>query len=207
MRRYTEFAEFNITSPVGSGLDRNPCPLGYNKRLLDKIYSESGGLVANFSNHREIQQLNCLANSGNFSLLFRNQFTDTIRADFTTEELQRSLQAIRTVGEVHVSIPDGYSNVICSQDYPRPVNITFLSEFGALPLLELFRDNILEYDAFGSVSIKRVQASSEVGLLECSGNGDCDEVSGECRCYPYYGTSDGAGNPGTRGDCGHHQIY
>ncbi|ETP40242.1 hypothetical protein F442_12371, partial [Phytophthora nicotianae P10297] len=40
----------------------------------------------------------------------------------------------------------------------------------------------------------------------CSNRGDCSFETGQCKCFtnpmPGYRSSDGYGNPGTRGDCG-----
>merc|ERR1719163_435605 len=37
---------------------------------------------------------------------------------------------------------------------------------------------------------------------ECSNRGFCNRVIGTCSCFSGYGSSDGNGNFGTRGDCG-----
>ena len=38
---------------------------------------------------------------------------------------------------------------------------------------------------------------------ECSGRGLCNDEKGVCECFDQYGASDGAGNKGTREDCGY----
>jgi hypothetical protein len=37
---------------------------------------------------------------------------------------------------------------------------------------------------------------------ECSGRGLCDTETGRCACFGGFGSSDGFGNAGERGDCG-----
>ena len=37
----------------------------------------------------------------------------------------------------------------------------------------------------------------------CSNRGICDHMTGLCTCFRGFGSSDGNGGPGTRGDCGH----
>lgn len=38
---------------------------------------------------------------------------------------------------------------------------------------------------------------------ECSGRGYCNQQTGHCLCYSKFGSSDGNGGPGKRGDCGY----
>ena len=42
---------------------------------------------------------------------------------------------------------------------------------------------------------------------ECSQRGMCDETTGVCGCTYGYTSSDGAGNGGSRGDCGHINAF
>jgi hypothetical protein len=42
--------------------------------------------------------------------------------------------------------------------------------------------------------------------LTCSGQGMCNVTQGNCACYSRYGSSDGRGNAGTRGDCGYEKY-
>jgi hypothetical protein len=41
----------------------------------------------------------------------------------------------------------------------------------------------------------------------CSNRGICDEVTGECRCFLQWGSSNAANYFGSRGDCGHVEPY
>ena len=36
----------------------------------------------------------------------------------------------------------------------------------------------------------------------CSNRGLCDAATGECACFPWYGSSDGVAGPGLMRDCG-----
>ena len=42
---------------------------------------------------------------------------------------------------------------------------------------------------------------------ECSNRGMCDELTGICGCTYGYTSSDGNGNGGSRGDCGHINAF
>lgn len=40
-------------------------------------------------------------------------------------------------------------------------------------------------------------------MIECSGRGICNRLTGVCSCFNGYGSSDGQGNVGLYGDCGY----
>jgi EGF-like domain len=53
----------------------------------------------------------------------------------------------------------------------------------------------------GKVTLKSVKGSTETAV--CSNQGLCDTTTGRCNCFPSFSSSDGAGGPGTRKDCGY----
>ena len=60
----------------------------------------------------------------------------------------------------------------------------------------------------GVVDVSTTTSSgTKHALFECGGKGSCSRKSGECSCWENYGSSDGLGNNGTRGDCGFNLIY
>ena len=50
-----------------------------------------------------------------------------------------------------------------------------------------------------------VQGTTENAV--CSNRGICDEISGECRCFIQWGSSNGQNGPGPRGDCGYVEPF
>ena len=60
-------------------------------------------------------------------------------------------------------------------------------------------DNALT-DSSGTCSCHSIRGTME--NAECSNRGICDLSVGTCTCFTGYGTSDGNGDPGLRGDCG-----
>lgn len=88
----------------------------------------------------------------------------------------------------------------CTSDGVGHVLITFKSEFGNLPDMTVIPDGvesiILETDGTG-LSVQGTKQTQE-----CSGRGLCNYAVGVCKCFKGYGSSDGNGNEGERGDCG-----
>ena len=74
--------------------------------------------------------------------------------------------------------------------------ITFLTEHGNLPMLQIVQQNI---DSI--VVSQEVEGTKEV--VECAGRGICDEAEGTCLCFHGFGSSDGMGGAGQVGDCGY----
>ena len=79
--------------------------------------------------------------------------------------------------------------------------VTFLSEFGTLPLL----GSECEGDCV-SISVSQSTASSKLEV-ECAGSGICDHDSGECKCFSGFASSNGFAEKGYRLDCGYPIQY
>ena len=103
---------------------------------------------------------------------------------------------------------DGSSETVnvCSTDANDDhfFDVIFLTEKGPLPLL-----NVMNNDLSHGTAMKLLVQEYNAGrgtMKECSGKGECNRSTGECECWPYWGSSDGAGNRGIRGDCGYSLI-
>jgi hypothetical protein len=92
----------------------------------------------------------------------------------------------------------------CDEAGSNEVAITFRTELGDLPPITAHYE---ENRGIGSIMINQDgQANSVKGSKsgsECSGRGLCNIDTGQCACFPGYGSSDGSGGPGDRGDCGY----
>lgn len=94
---------------------------------------------------------------------------------------------------VQVNFTNSY--IACSS-HGNHVRITFTSELGDVPLLRASHNMTVLESAKGTKE-----------NVECSNRGYCDYGSGECACLEGFGSSDGAGNIGTRGDCGALNVH
>ncbi|KAJ1455866.1 tenascin-like protein [Pelagophyceae sp. CCMP2097] len=153
----------------------------------------------------EWQNVFCKANSGTATLTFRGFTTAKIPFDASESEVQAFLEALDSV---HDTYGAGVSVSNSGQDFCSIKGVTtavrFLQDFGNLPLL--FADGSklgLNIGSSGaSIKVTEVQAGSKEDDI-CSNRGICDDESGNCGCNDFLTTSDGFGNAGQRGDCGH----
>ena len=196
-----EYGLHNITSGTGYYLSDYDCPWGYNSRYADDaVVSRS---LANHTAAHEVQRLICRGEGGYFTLSFRGDTSSAIYANGTTRQLQLALQSLPRLGKVRVEwlndFADSFNASLCRN---APLLITFISELGAVPLLALQKSSM---SGFSQVRVSREQPAAGV-LEECSGHGVCDRSRGLCRCHERWGSGDGTGAVGERGDCGHSLV-
>ncbi|KAJ8599458.1 hypothetical protein CTAYLR_008049 [Chrysophaeum taylorii] len=164
----------------------------------------------------EVQILKCMATGGSFALIFDGKISGTIRAGFREAGVKAALEATESIAEVSVSFTAADNGTVCQSDSTNLVKIEFTQNFGSLaPLkpsadalagtVEVFADGTTEVgDEMGTkhVSIKGTKEDDQ-----CSNRGVCDAFTATCTCTTtnndVYSSSDGYGNPGTRGDCGY----
>jgi hypothetical protein len=189
------------------------CPFGLDLRE-NEYYLKNTSLYYNtiweYNHQLEVQQLNCTANSGAFTLSFRNHTTISIAYSATPATLAAAITALPSVGAVYAYIKStgvadhasSETTAICSNDPDdnHHVNIVFQTEMGDVPTLTTV-DNTL---AHGSALVFTIGPIHEaIGkVVECSGKGECDRTTGVCACWAGWGSSDGQNARGTRGDCG-----
>lgn len=208
----------NITAATGYKLNKKICPFTYNRAALLNSFSADNITANNYTN--TVQSLQCIATGGTFSLRFRD--AESVSVDASTALLasvQFILQSMSTVGLVHITYDStSYDNntALCAGTKATApiVYAAFLTEHGDLPLLELDAKSALTGGSPSSTVALAMHSEppniDSLGnslLVECGGHGDCNYDTGECMCWPNWGSSDGySGALGNTGDCGYNRI-
>mmetsp|Transcript_33127 Transcript_33127/g.107605 ORF Transcript_33127/g.107605 Transcript_33127/m.107605 type:complete len:695 (-) Transcript_33127:500-2584(-) len=163
----------------------------------------------------EVQILTCMATSGKFVLLLHGKPTGDIRKGMHIDQFIAALQESEAIDAVSVtfSVDNGTA---CQEDSINAISIEFTQNFGSLPPLIAVTDDLEGTVTISGdgVTILRDTANFEYlsvkGTKEdeqCSNRGLCDPFSATCTCMntnsDTYSSSDGYGNEGDRGDCGH----
>lgn len=167
---------------------------GYDCSLKTCPFGDDPGTVQQFD---ESQIISCTDSdgTGTIVLTFREKSALPIQALSTTAEVKAALESIAGVGVVAVeTFADGAVDMLC----PAVGNqflVTFLTTHGNLPNIKAVGNNV---DSV--VVAEHIPGNKE--MLECSGRGLCDRITGLCTCFEGYGSSDGMGKKGLVGDCG-----
>eukprot|EP01029_Cantina_marsupialis_P032301 TRINITY_DN9728_c0_g1_i1.p1 TRINITY_DN9728_c0_g1~~TRINITY_DN9728_c0_g1_i1.p1 ORF type:complete len:668 (-),score=245.26 TRINITY_DN9728_c0_g1_i1:220-2223(-) len=171
------------------------CPTGDDPRTYEQV--------------DEVQVMQCMIADGQtFTLTFRDQTTGNIDATATAAEMKAAIELLTTVGTVSVELEDTKTQV-CEASGATHAMITFMTEHGDLPDMTATPSaGTINFDYGGTNAFTPVD--SVTGTKEeatCSNRGLCDTSTGTCTCFTQYGSSDGMGNAGSRGDCGHILPY
>jgi hypothetical protein len=141
------------------------------------------------------------------------------RVTFTT-----ALELLPTIGNVEV-IYDKYDhtddaadvsdNIACTDDGTNLITVIFTTELGNVPALKFVEDGVDSIEIFTDGAVTTNFEGNDKGSYpgtfeneECGRRGVCELATGQCKCFTGFGSSDGSGGPGTRGDCGYQEpIY
>ena len=206
---YSPGTASNITSFQGYKSQLRECPYGFDRRELKEMSSNRTRNILLYQQNvtapayqREVQQFTCVASGGTFSVSFRGLSSASVAFSATTNAFISALTGMPAIGNVSITMSSasGTANQICGSS-GNTGNITFTTEIGYTPLLTTATSSLTLGGGSGYITFSRLVKGKGV-MYECSGHGDCDRAVGECRCYDTYGTSDGYGHFGVRGDCG-----
>lgn len=167
----------------------------------------------------EVQAISCNALRGSFRLYFKGKATPWIKFYATAKDVKEALETVPEITNVYVTFSVSDSTA-CMVNGGNSIRIEFRDNFGYIPPLVYEVDatmakqsdlEIIIASKGGTVVDTNGQTTStqsgDKENLACTGRGSCETSDGTCFCYTYngdaYGSSDGYGNPGTRGDCGY----
>lgn len=163
-----------------------------------------------------VQLVRCIANTGTFVLYYKGYPSRTIKYSDNADALKAALLGIPILTDVAVTFSQ-VDSTVCSTD-ANIISIEFLEQFGVQPPLVAVLDAAMAVSGQVSISADGVSAFTDfsgstflsvVGTKEqdsCAFRGICSVADGTCLCFATngdtYGSSDGYGAAGTRGDCG-----
>lgn len=166
----------------------------------------------------EVQLVTCISDGvGSFILTYQGYNSKPILANYKADMIREALLQIPILTDVSVSfsVPTGLA---CAKSV-NVISIEFTQQFGSLPPLVAIPDQAI-IDSKGNVFVYAdgltsvVDANSQTFISQkgtkendsCAHRGLCSKADGLCYCYSTngdtYGSSDGYGAAGTRGDCG-----
>lgn len=163
----------------------------------------------------QIQLLQCKAGDGSVTLAFRDEAASAISHDATNDELKAYLEELPTVGAVQVQFDDGFTT-FCDPAGMHVVQITFTAVPGDVPAIVVEDNALIDTLGLGTVGSGEITIATDGAALGtwssragtttvdvCNNHGLCDSFRGQCRCFPGWASSDGAGHYGIYGDCGY----
>lgn len=159
----------------------------------------------------EIQLIDCTCQSctGGVYFTFKDQRTSFISFNASEEVISYRLNQISTVEKVVVTIKKG--KVLCQPDGSATAVEFFLphgrqSALQVTVIQDLALDGVISIKSNGATSDTAPYLVSVSGTKEhvtCSNHGLCNNGTGTCECFGGFSSSNGFGDVGTRGDCGH----
>jgi hypothetical protein len=150
-----------------------------------------------------VQEMTCAGTMGTFALGFRNQMTRNLPYTATAAAVKAALEELSTIGTVEVTYSHGIR--MCTPKGDNIALVKFLTEYGRLPKMTFALNVGMSFsNTHFHVGIDGHHMSAEgtKETAECSNRGICNRETGVCGCFAGYGSSDGYGHAGTRGDCG-----
>eukprot|EP00607_Mallomonas_marina_P002978 CAMPEP_0182432722 /NCGR_PEP_ID=MMETSP1167-20130531/58449_1 /TAXON_ID=2988 /ORGANISM="Mallomonas Sp, Strain CCMP3275" /LENGTH=629 /DNA_ID=CAMNT_0024620567 /DNA_START=383 /DNA_END=2272 /DNA_ORIENTATION=- len=158
--------------------------------------------------HDEIQLLDCKCDScdGHLRLSYNGRTTARIPHDATTALIRHRLLQLPDLEHLTVSFLRGRS--LCSAA-GSITQVQISVPGGDIPALQI--DLVAPLN--GTIGIRSRGETSRIDSnfssvrgtrerVECSNHGTCDYSKGSCVCFTGYGSSNGLGSSGARGDCG-----
>lgn len=174
----------------------------------------------------EVQYLQCKADNGTFTLKFRQAVSASLPYNASSTDIKNALEALPTLTKLSVTFL--YDDIVwpnntvipeeaCNTSGTTFIRVSFDTIHGNLPPLHpdtsILMDDTNENGRPGTGTINVAVDGESIGGYAsikgttenafCNNRGICDFSSGVCNCFENWGSSDGEGNVGDRGDCGY----
>ncbi|KAJ1442072.1 hypothetical protein B484DRAFT_356613 [Ochromonadaceae sp. CCMP2298] len=190
------------------------CEAGWEGVACEKRSCPVGPDPTRAVNH-EVQLIDCRCHGttcqGGLHISFRNQQTPFIPYDASEELVAFRIRQFTEMESVSVRLVEG--DKLCSeQGSVTRIEITLphgpQPDFSVVAVagLKSHPAKKIQVIAGGKHSQLNTLIFSQRGAIssvECSDRGRCNYLTGVCRCYDGFRSSDGLGEIGSRGDCGY----
>ena len=195
----TEFGIHYITPATDPALDKYECPTGMNRRRLDNIQA---GATINVTLLQEVQEVNCTADGGTFTIKFRGYTTNDILYNADMATIETELELLHSIGDVTVvsSTPNDNTDDVACDANGNAFKVSFFTELQSVPAMVVDSASLTNTGGSPALVVTTLQHGDGYEL-ECGGKGTCDYFTGKCECWNGWGSSNGYGQHGRRGDC------
>jgi hypothetical protein len=130
---------------------------------------------------------------------------DKSSAELDMFTLEAALRSVPGVSPFTLQVLGGSAQpVFCDPSGGTSIQLTFVGRPGSQPLIVMTPNSALA-NSINTQSTVRTRAGTG-RYIECNNRGVCDRGSGKCSCMPGFDSSDGRGNAGQLGDCGHNIL-
>ncbi|KAG5185323.1 tenascin-like protein [Tribonema minus] len=175
------------------------CDAGYAGHACELRRCARGDDPQTGGQRNEVQRLRCVdagAAVTGVMVQFRGAYTAALGLGATAAQIKAALEALDTIDDVTVSCGPTH-DALCATTGDL-CTVEFLTDTGDLPEMTVTNAGN------GAVAVRA--DTLQQGTREddvCSHRGLCNEATGECECFAGFGSSDGRGGQGTKGDCGY----